>query len=298
MRSVLQAKIKLSNLSLHIELFFVVAIWAGTFVSTKLVLAEITPALSALYRYLIASIILIIIDFRNQERINREDYPLFLFLSATGVTLYYLLQHYGMQYTNATNAAILISLSPVFIGIFSWLLFNEKFKCINWLGLTLAFGGCCLLITDGNMSRNLLDNRSWGNLFILMTAISWALYSVYGKKLLKTYSSITIIKYTTLLGTIMLIPFSLGEITLSSRFALSWLGFVNLLYLGGLASVYGYLAWYKGLERLPAITVGSYLYFRPLLTGILAAAILHENISSTVILGGMLILAGAYLTTK
>jgi len=289
---------KSRDLYLHLELLLVVAIWAGTFVATKIVLMEITPALSALYRYIIASAILIAIDYRNPERIESKDYPLFIFLSGTGVTLYYLLQHYGIKYTNATDAAILISLSPVFIGMISWFLLGERLRAITVLGLTLSFSGCILVITDGNVSANHMDERFWGNILILLTAVSWALYSVYGKRLLRSYSSKTIIKYTTVLGTIMLIPFSLYEVEATSSFSLSWLGFINLLYLGGLASVYGYLAWYRGLAKLSAVTVGSYLYFRPLLTGVIAAVILQEHISITVIVGGVLIIAGTYLTTQ
>lgn len=288
-----------SLIYIHLELFFVVAIWSGTFVATKIVLEEISPALSALYRYCIASLILLVIDHRNPERIKREDYPLILFLGATGVTLYYLLQHYGIKYTSATDAAILISLSPVFIGIISWILLSEKLKGVTIFGLILAFIGCILVISNGNMSFQNAKEQLWGDILILLTAVSWAFYSVYGKKLLNSYSIHTIVKYTTWTGTFLLIPFSLPEMgDKATHFSLSLIGWLNLLYLGGLASVYGYLAWYRALNKLSAVMVGSYLYFRPLLTGIIAAIILHETISVFVIMGGFFIVLGTYLSTK
>lgn len=293
-----ESRQRLSKLFLHLELLLVVAIWAGTFVSTKIVLTELPPALSALYRYVIASAILIVIDWGNTKRPARKDYPLLAFLGATGVTLYYLLQHYGIRYTNATDAAILISLSPIFIGIISWQLLGEKLKAAGITGLILSFVGCLLVITGGHPTAVSFDERFLGNVLILLTAIAWAFYSVYGKKLLRFYSTTTIIKYTTVSGTIFLIPFTIGEFDGHSIFTVSWNVFFHLLYLGGLASVYGYLAWYRGLSKLPAVTVGSYLYFRPLLTGFIAALVLQEQISLAVILGGVLIIAGTYLTTK
>lgn len=282
----------------HLELFLVVAIWAGTFVATKIVLEEISPAISALYRYCIASFILLVIDYRNSERIKGADYPLLIFLGATGVTLYYLLQHYGIKYTNATDAAILISLSPVFIGVISGVLLREKLKRITLIGLSLAFIGCILVITNGTESYQDNEARLWGDILILLTAVSWAFYSVYGKKLLKHYSIRTIVKYTTWIGTLLLIPFCLPELNPATNFSLSITGWLNLIYLGGLASVYGYLAWCRALTKLPAVTVGSYLYFRPLLTGIIAAMIVHENIGPSVIIGGFFIVLGTYLSTK
>jgi drug/metabolite transporter (DMT)-like permease len=287
-----------ANFSIHMELLFVVTIWAGTFVATKIVLEELTPGISALYRYLIASAIILIIDFRNTERIQKRDYPIILLLSTTGVTLYYLLQHYGIRYTAATDAAILISLSPVFIGIISWALLGEKLKATSMYGLTVSFIGCLLIITEGGWSLSSSSEKLWGNILILLTAIVWALYSVYGKKLLKVYSPRIIIKYTTVIGTVLLIPVSFADTNISTNYIPSGLCVLNLLYLGGAASVYGYIAWYRGLGRLPAVTVGSYLYFRPLLTGLIAAVILKEQINYSTIFGGVMVIVGTYLTTR
>ncbi len=282
----------------HLELLLVVAIWAGTFISTKYVLTEIPPALSALYRYGIASLILLVIDYNNPEIIRRSDYGRITFLGATGVTLYYLLQHYGINYTNATDASILISLSPVFIACISWTLLKERVKSATILGLVLALAGCILVITNGDVAIKNNQGRWWGDLLILLTAVSWALYSVFGKKILAAYTIRTIVKYTTWVGTVLLIPFSLPELARVEHFSLSWIGWLNLFYLGGLASVYGYLAWYRALAKLPSVTVGSYLYFRPFLTGLMAAVVLHERISGYIIAGGFLIIAGTYLSVK
>jgi drug/metabolite transporter (DMT)-like permease len=281
----------------HAELFLVIAIWAGTFVATKLLLAEIPPALSALYRYIVASAILLALNWGKLEKVARGDYPRVVFLSLSGVTLYYLLQHYGIMYTNATEAAILISLSPIFMGVISWAMLGEPLRPAAVAGLVIATVGAGLVITKGDYDF-LRSGSLAGNLLILLTAVSWAFYSVYGKKLLGKYSAKTLITYTTLIGTAALAPFTIGEIKNSQAFSLSWLGWVNLLYLGGLASVYGYLAWYRALARLPSLTVGSYLYFRPLLTGIFAALLLNEAVGVCEVAGGVLIIGGTYLAAR
>ena len=288
-----------SNLLLtHLELLGVITIWAGTFVATKIVLSEITPAFSALLRYIIASLILLVVNHRNRERVDRADYRSFFLLGLTGVTLYYLLQHFGIKYTNATDAAILISLSPIFIGLISWFLLKERLKLITGIGLGIALTGAVLVISNGKSIWDQPGGRIQGDLLILLTAVSWAIYSVYGKKLLSKYHPKTLITYTTLIGTVLLIPFSLPELNQIDLRQLSWGGWLNLLYLGGAASVYGYLAWYRALKKLPAITVGSYLYFRPLLTGIIAVIVLHETLSLFILAGGILILFGTYLAVK
>ena len=283
---------------IHLELLWVVALWAGTFIATKMVLTQIPPASSALLRYLIATALLIVLNWRNREKVARGDYGVFVGLGLTGVTLYYLLQHYGIGYTNASDAAVLISLSPVFIGLISWLWLGEKFKAAGGIGLALALAGTVLVITDGQFAWDRPGGRVWGDCLILLTAVSWAVYSVWGKRMLAKYRPLTLITYTTIIGTVFLLPFALPE--LAALHPAQWTGltWLNLLYLGGAASVYGYLAWYRGLSRLPAVTVGSYLYFRPLLTGVIAAIVLHERVGPFVMVGAVLIIAGTYLTTK
>jgi drug/metabolite transporter (DMT)-like permease len=282
----------------HLELLFVVAIWSGTFVATKFVLAQISPVISALYRYLIASAILLLLYSRKREKINRQDVPLLFLLGLSGVTFYYLLQHYGIQYTNAIDASILISLSPAFIGLISWLFLKEALKPLTLFGLFLSLAGAILVINNGQFNLGQLESRLWGNILILLTAVSWAVYSVFGKKLLIKYQTLTLITWTTLIGTAGLIPFSLLELTSAPHLTLDWFGWLNMLYLGGAASVYGYLAWYRALTKLPSVTVGSYLYFRPLLTGIIASLLLKEEVGVLVVAGGCLIILGTFLSTK
>lgn len=282
----------------HLELLLVVAVWAGTFVSTKMLLTEVPPALSALYRYIAASVILLAVNWGRLERVERADWPRMVFLSLTGITFYYLLQHYGLRYADATDASILVSLSPIFMGLISWTALGERPAPGALAGLALAAAGSFLVVTKGEYDFFRADDRLAGDLLILLTALSWALYSVFGKKLLGKYSVATLITYTTLLGTAFILPFTVGELRQAASFSLSWLGWLNLLYLGGLASVYGYLAWYRALKRLPAVTVGSYLYFRPLLTGIIAAVILREAVGGWEVAGGCLIAGGTYLAAR
>ncbi len=285
-------------LLVHLELLGVVAIWAGTFVATKWVLLEIPPAASALLRYVIAAGLLWLIYRRRREPVARGDYGAFGLLGLTGVTLYYLLQHYGIRYTNATDAALLISLSPAFIGVISWFWTRERIKSQAWLGMVLALSGAALVIGKGQAVWQNAHQRIGGDLLILLTAVAWAVYSVGGKKLLAKYRPLTLIAVTTVIGTVLLAPFALGELFAINYAKLTLRTWLCLLYLGGAASVYGYLAWYRGLQRLPALTVGSYLYFRPLLTGVVAAILLKEQVGWAVVFGGGLIIAGTYLTAQ
>jgi drug/metabolite transporter (DMT)-like permease len=286
------------ELYIHLELLFVVAIWSGTFVSTKIVLTQISPAISALYRYLVASGILFVLTLKNRERIERRDYPSIVLLGLTGVTLYYLLQHVGIQYTTAVDAAILVSLSPVFIGVISWIFLRERLRFASIAGLILALAGSILIISGGNLNFAHGESRIFGNILITLTAVSWAAYSVLGKQLLKKYRTLTLISATTWVGTALLVPFSIFEVSGTQQYTLDWVGWLHMLYLGGAASVYGYLAWYRALARLPSVTVGSYLYFRPLLTGIIAALVIKENIGVTALVGGVIVLLGTYLVQR
>ncbi len=193
---------------------------------------------------------------------------------------------------------MLVSLSPVFMGAISWIFLRERVTGKGAAGLVLAFAGAVLVVSNGQAFWAQAGARVQGDLLILGTAVSWAVYSVVGKKLLGRYRVLTLTTWTTLIGTAFLLPFSAAELLRFDFGRLTWVNGLNLLYLGGAASVYGYLAWYRALARLPAVTVGSYLYFRPLLTGVLSALILHETIGPFLVVGGVLIIGGTWLASR
>ncbi len=264
-------------------------IWAGSFIAIKVAVEEVNPIMLAFLRFAIASPIMLAILFllKKDAGIKRKDMPKILIASLTGVTLLYALQFYGVKYSSAAHGGVLVNANVLFIVILSVAFLNERLNFEKIAGISIGFTGVFLIVSPSfSFSFNV------GDILILLSALSWAVYSIVGKKLLREYDAITITTYAFIMGTMFFIPFLHFSIKISLK---SW---ACILYLSILCSVFGYIVWYKALEKMDASKVAIYLNLIPLFSIILAFFILNEKITSSIIIGAILIMIGIYLTEK
>jgi drug/metabolite transporter (DMT)-like permease len=79
---------------------------------------------------------------------------------------------------------------------------------------------------------------------------------------------------------------------------LPWQGWLSLAFLGIACSGLAYVFWYDALQAIPASQVGVFLYLEPLVTTLLAAALLSETLLWSSILGGAIILLGVWMVNR
>ena len=209
-----------------------------------------------------------------------------------------MLQNQGLRYAGATDAAILIAMSPVFIALLSWVILKERISKLQVTGIVIAFAGSVLVATNGSFNNFGFNKlRVYGDLLVLLSSLAWAIFSITLKKLLMRYPPTTIMTYSTFAGTIFLIPFSLSEYPVNFL-AINSAGWINIIYLGVLASALGNLIWNSALEKVPAVTAGAYLYLSPVVAAVVAFIFLHEIPGMYTIVGGLIILMGTFFASK
>ena len=283
----------------HLGLLLTATIWASTFINIKIVLLQIPPNTLAFLRFLVAGIALGFYRlWRHQPFIKRQDWPLVALAGLTGVTLYNFLQNQGLKYAGATDAAILAAMAPVFIALLAWLCLGERVSRRQVAGIFMAFSGSVLVATNGSLEGLVLNPaRLYGDLLVLLTGLSWAVYSISLKRLLNRYTPVTVLTFSTIAGTLFLFPLALLEFPVNWA-AIDMSGWLNVLYLGLLASALAYLIWNTVLTRVTAVTAGIYLYLLPVITALIATLFLREIPGPYTIIGGIIVLLGTYLAGK
>ncbi|ADB58881.1 DMT family transporter [Archaeoglobus profundus] len=266
--------------------------WAGSFIAIKIALNYLDPCNLAFYRFLIATPIMLIL-FRPNLKIRLKDLPSLIILGLSGVTLLYVVQFTALELTTATKASILINTSVIFTAILSHIFLREGMNVRKILGILIAFLGVFLVVSNGqiNFTPNL------GDLLMIFDGLLWAIYTVLGKAMLKSYRVEHLTTYAFALGTAMLFPFALSK-GLANPFEMSLGAILSLLYLSILCSVFAYLAWYYALKALPATNVAVFTYLIPLFTALLAYVLLKEEITMFTALGGILIVLGVYFVER
>lgn len=157
----------------------------------------------------IASIIMIIfITIYNKSLLKIKLKDIYIFISAAllGMFAVNVFFNESVHLLSLSLAAVLLSLSPIFVLIMSYFLYKEKITTIKIISMILAFLGC-VLVSNVLSSRINLSFR--GIISGLLAAFFYALYSIISKKALqKGYHSLTITLYAFIFISIIIAPFT------------------------------------------------------------------------------------------
>jgi drug/metabolite transporter (DMT)-like permease len=283
-----------------------ITFWGSSFVVVKIALDEgLTPVAIATFRFLIAAGLFLatLLFKKNIERdyrllVEKKDVPTLLFLALTGVTFFFTIQYTGIKMAGSSIAAIFVCLlSPIFISVLSARMFEEHLMKKQILGIGLAAAGAFVVITGGTLSFPGDREFFLGSLILLSTPVLWAAYSLLGKKIMEKYNPFLVVAYITVLGGLCLIPFSLVENSLHQILTMSLYGWLTILFLSVTCSLLGYYIWFYVLKKVEAAVTSSFLFAEPLVTVLFAVTFVGEELSLSILAGGLLIFIGVYFVT-
>ncbi len=281
-------------------LAFVSLVWAGSFVAVRMTVKEISPVDLGFLRFLVATpfMVLILLLSKKETRLPAKELLSLSVLGLTGVTLLYIFQFIGIEYTTASTSAVLINTNVIFIVLLSATFLKEKFPLRKSAGIALSFVGVLVVIFAQMTNESIAFSNVFliGCIFIILSAFCWAIYSIVGKRLLDKYDPFTVTTYAFVLGTIFFLPVVLPDITDVIQ-GVSFNGWMAILYLALICSVFGYVAWYYALSRLEAGRAAVFLNLIPLFT-IVISFFTGEIPTFIFLIGAILIIYGVYLTQK
>ncbi len=281
-------------------LAFVSLVWAGSFVAVRLAVKEISPVDLGFLRFLVATpfMVLILLLSKKETRLPAKELLSLSVLGLTGVTLLYIFQFIGIEYTTASTSAVLINTNVIFIVLLSATFLKEKFPLRKSAGIAFSFVGVLVVIFAQMTNESIAFSNVFliGCIFIILSAFCWAIYSIVGKRLLDKYDPFTVTTYAFVLGTIFFLPVVLPDITDVIQ-GVSFNGWMAILYLALICSVFGYVAWYYALSRIEAGRAAVFLNLIPLFT-IVISFFTGEIPTFIFLIGAILIIYGVYLTQK
>jgi len=292
---------------IYFALLSVSFLWGTSFAAAKVGMQELTPLNLVATRFILASTLMasILLCMRSRNTINRNDIPKFVMLGFTAITSYFYIQYTGLQYTTTINAALLIATSPIFTAVISALIGWESIPRSRYAGIILAFAGVSLIITNGRFDGIFHSSTLTGDVMLLINAIVWAGFTVYGKSILQKYRPFVAMAYIHIFGTLLLLPLVLvsspfAPITLVTQLAqgIHLKTVVAALYLAALCSVYAYYVWYSGVDRIGAVKTSVFSYLNPLFAISAGIWLMNETVTAYTVTGGLTVISGVYLTNK
>jgi len=280
-----------------LSLLTVALIYGATFSMAKAVMPEfITPFPFILLRVATAMVLFLAFHFLFiKEKVERKDLGGLALSAVFGVAANMLMFFEGLANTSPINAAVLMLVTPVFVFVISRIVNKEAVKPLKTAGIILAALGAMLLM--GGTRLNFSIDTLYGDVLIILNALSYAVYLVYVRKFIKKYNPITVSKWNFIFGFLMVLPFGfegLDAIEWSTFDAAIWF-FVVFILVGTTFITYLLNAW--ALQHAPATLVGSYIYLQPVFAATIALAGGKDSLTVEKVIFILLIFAGVYLVS-
>jgi drug/metabolite transporter (DMT)-like permease len=272
--------------------------WGGTFVAGRVLAENLHPQTASSLRFILASVMLlsaILIRDKSLPGLSRKQWGAMALLGLTGVFAYNLFFFAGLQTVEAGRASMIIAVNPVVTSLIAILFLGERCDFSRSVGMLLSVSGAFLVISKGHPASFFQgDLGVTGELYIVGCVLSWSAYTLIGKQLLKDIEPLVAVAYSCSLGAVFLSTVALYSGHLAEIKELNVISAACLFYFAFFGTTLGFIWFYDGVKKLGAARTAMYVNLVPVSGVLLGVLILGEKLSSSLIIGGLLVFAGLY----
>lgn len=282
----------------HLFLLLVVAIFSGNILVGK-ALSALPPFTISLSRVAIALVAMLPLGWhqaRHGVPVFRRHWRPLLGLALTGVAFFNALIYAALQFTSATNVAILESLIPVATLLLSVLLLGEHYRPLQWAGVVVSLGGAIVVITAGQHVDFVPGGLNPGNLIMLLAILVWVGYSLLVKEHMARFPRYGGLLVMLVIANLALAPIALLEGAWEVLPRLTAAELAGLGYLGIFPSVVALLLYNSALAAIGPTRAAVYLNLLPVFTMLGAWWWLGEHILTVQVVGSLVVVVGVWCT--
>ncbi|AFM05943.1 putative permease, DMT superfamily [Bernardetia litoralis DSM 6794] len=289
----------------HLALFAVALIYGANYTIAKEVMPlYISPSATILMRVLGAAILFWILVGKKRLILSNKREKIILLLSAIfGVVVNQLLFFEGLARTTPINAALIMTTTPLLVLMVSAITGGEKFTFFKIIGISLGLLGAAMLIgsktvSDSSLPFSFVFDFNLGDLLILLNAVSYAIYLVIAKPLLKKYSALSISKWMFTLALPFVLPFGFSDLGTTNFEQIPTEIYVGLGYIVLFTTFLTYLLNAWALKSVSSSVVGIYIYLQPVLATFIAVALDKDSLTPTKLIWAACIFLGVFLVSR
>lgn len=254
------------SLKAHLALFTVNAFYGANHILAKGVMpVYLTPNVFIALRAVGATLLFWLAkSFFVKERIERKDMLRIAICGFFGVANNQLFFFHGLSLSSSINASIIMTLNPIMVGILAYFILKESIGRVKLIGILIgAFGAILLTLTAGTGKGDSI----LGDLFLFINALSYGIYLVTVKPLMKKYSPLTVITYVFTFGMVyvLLFPPTIRDLLITDFGSIPAGIWAKIVFVVVGVTFLVYLLTVYALKQLSASVSSTYIYLQPVM---------------------------------
>jgi drug/metabolite transporter (DMT)-like permease len=274
--------------------------WASNIVLGRYVAGHVPPMTMSCVRWIGAFFTLLPFAWPHLRRdwpALRARLPLMAVLSATGFAINNALSYWALQYTQALNALLIQSSGPLFVALWSLLLFGVRLTLAQFAGILLSLAGVFTIILHGDLGALASIRFNRGDVMVAGALLAFGLYSALMPRRPVTHQ-LSLISFTMGGGALLLLPFSIWEFSTGLTLKLDALTLVTLVFVVIFPSTLAYLFFNRGIALVGPNRAAPFLHLVPVFGSVMAILLLGEQLRLFHLVGYLLVLAGVVIASR
>ena len=274
--------------------------WAGNIVLARYVAGHVPPMTLSCVRWIGAFLILLPFAWPHLVRdwpALRAHLPLLVALSATGFTINNALSYWALQYTQALNALLIQSSGPLFVALWSLVLFGVRLTPAQLAGIVTSLAGVLTIILRGDFDALASIQFNKGDVMFASAVLAFGLYSALMLRRPVTHQ-LSLICFTMGCGALLLLPFSIWEFAAGYTLEFDALTFATLTYVIIFPSTLAYMFFNRGIALIGPNRAAPFFHLVPVFGSAMAILLLGEQPRLFHLTGYLLVLVGVVIASR
>lgn len=277
------------------------AVWGLNLAAVKVLTQFFDPTVLAAVRMTVACVALTTIVLWKRCRFTALTGRQLAAVVACAVLMVYLNQILfveGLVRSTATNAALIMALSPLISSLIAAVAFREPLTVQRICGVLLGFGGVAAVVLSHPGAG--LSSAGAGDLLLVAGVTSFACGGAIVQRLARRLHPLTISWAIYLIGTLLLVAQVVvgGDNLTQATLFPGWWPWALVAFSGVMATAVSNLIWNAAIARIGVARTAVFLYWVPVFGVAFAALFLGEELTLWHLAGFIAVMGGTYLGTR
>ncbi|GGJ65326.1 drug/metabolite transporter (DMT)-like permease [Anoxybacillus voinovskiensis] len=282
----------------YVSLVLVMIIWGGNVVAIKLLVNAFTPiTITALRLFGAALTVFVVLAVMRQSfRLTARQMAAVFLVGLCNVVGHHYFLATGLTKTTASNAGIILGMSPLVTALFAAVLLRDRLRPLKLLGIVLGFTGVVFIVTHSSAK---IGAVSIGDVYIVGAVLTQAISFIFIKKLAQTVDVVALTAWMLLMGSTILFLIGLateqgglGQLAKGSG-SIWFVFFASAVVASGI----GQMIYNRAIQRLGASEAAVFINLSPFFSLVASALFLGETIHLVQWFGFLFIVIGVLLAS-